>query len=174
MATFRPHTAIVLLALLAGCAVQRPIVPAGEGKVAEEPFVDGLVIRVGSSPGIPGPSYAVQWAIRPDGECRGTVTTGSNTGNLPATTEELGLRSEKAYQECERLLRDTDFFRMRDRAPDLLFEAGCRWIEVRTGRRRHTVSIIGNEPAPAGFTRLNEFMTRLTERAREVKTKEPS
>ena len=173
MFTFAPRTAIVLLALLAGCAVQRPAVTDGEGKVAEEGSVDGIIVQAGSSPGIPGPCSDVKWVLHTNGECHGTVAMGTNVGGFPATTEELELRSETAYQECERLLRETGFFWMRDRVPQLQFEAGCRWIEVRTGWRRHTVRIVGNEAAPAGFTRLGEFVSRLTERAREEKSTRP-
>lgn len=79
------------------------------------------------------------------------------------------LRSEEKYRECQRLLRETRFFGMRDREPKNRFENSTAWIEVRTGLRHHVVRVISPEPSPAEFTRITEFVSGLREQATETK-----
>ena len=104
--------------------------------------------------------------MRRDGECKGTVTSGTNAGTGRDRTEELTLRSEEKYRECQRLLRETHFFWMRDRVPKTQFESSTTSVEVRAGIRRHRVRVVSPETPPAGFTRLTAFVDGLATEAK--------
>ena len=153
-------------AALVGCAAVPGVPPEGE----RGGDADSIEIQVGSSSGIyGGPTGTERWVLRRSGECEGTVTTGRNAGPDPPTTVRMELRSEGAYRECARLLRETGFFWMRDREPKVRFENSTTWIEARVGWRRHDVRVVSPEPPPAGFTRIADFVHGLGERATEVK-----
>lgn len=158
-------------AVLVGCVAFPGVPPEGDrGGDREGGDADSIEIEVGSSSGIyGGPTFTERWVLRRTGECEGTTTTGRNAGNDPPTTERTKLRSEGAYRECGRLLRETGFFWMRDREPKVRFENSTEWIEARVGTRQHRVLVVSSAAPPPGYTRVREFVYGLGERAREVK-----
>jgi hypothetical protein len=156
--------------VLVGCAGLQRVPPdqveqRGGDETAD---ADEIEIQVSSSPGIPGPADGVKWVLRRNGECRGTATHSTGDTAVPPTRVEMELQSEQAYRACERLLRETRFFQMREPEWRLRFESGGTSITVRVGRRRHGVAIAYSDRPPEGFTRVEEFVKRLTKDARQV------
>lgn len=87
-------------------------------------------------------------------------------GDVHAPTNvEMQLQSTEAYQECERLLRETRFFQMHNPAasrPGSHFTA----IKVSVGRRQRAVAVDHPDPPPAGFAKVADFVNNLAKRAK--------
>lgn len=162
--------ALLTVSVLVGCVSDRVRPPQEFGRDHEEADTDSIEIEVGSSSGIyGGPTYNERWVLGRNGECKGTLTSGSNAGDRAETTVVMELRSEEKYRECQRLLRETRFFWMRDREPKTRFENSTVWIEVHAGLRQHRVRVVSPESSPVEFTRITEFVSGLREKAKEVK-----
>ncbi|MCI0704410.1 MAG: hypothetical protein L0241_25410 [Planctomycetia bacterium] len=161
---------LLALTVLVGC-LSIPELPSEDGGTGEdrEESADNIEIQVGSSSGIyGGPTSSARWVLQRTGECRGTITHGSNAGSQP-TTEEVEFRSEETYRECRQLLRETGFFWMRDRVPKFQFESSTTSIEARIGIHRHDVRVVSPERSPPEFVRITDFVHGLEERAKGAK-----
>ncbi len=170
MTAFPRLFGLLAVTALAGCTAWG--LPPQEGGKDGDPKgePDSIEIEVGSSSGIyGGGTYNERWVLQRNGECKGTITSGTNDGRHPPITREMEFRSEEVYRECGKLLRETQFFWMRDREPKVRFESSTTWIEARIGLRRHRVCVVSPETSPADFTRVAEFVNGLEKRAKEVK-----
>jgi hypothetical protein len=157
--------------VLVGCAGLRGYPPTDVGGVRPEP--GDIIIEVSSSSGIPGGgSSTVRWVLRPSGECRGATDVWDVSPVLAGASppkQTFAFRSADAYTECERLLRDSGFFWMRDREPVKPFEPSTRTIEVWSGLRHHSVRVVSPENPPDGFDKVAQFVYGLEKRAADTR-----
>jgi hypothetical protein len=115
-----------------------------------------------------GPTSNATWTLNRKGKCTGIVTTGTNAGvqNITKTEYEL---DPAVFEECEKLLEATRFFRMKVARPDFLFEPSVWSVTAKFNGSENTVLYYsGSSSAPAEFIRLRDFLDELPKRGKVV------
>ncbi len=165
--------AAVLLPVATGCPTDPKLLnrqPEKEEQRTKEPAnPDRIEIVFGSSSGLyGGPTFTSAWVLETGGTCRGTVSHGTNAGPANGTEKKYEVPPE-VFDECQALLRETDFFRMRKRSePEVPFEDSSSDIRVKWNGREYDVLVIGAAKPPEGYGKLTKFVTDLPGRGREV------
>src|SRR5262245_4313207 len=130
--------------------------------------VEKIEIAAGQSGGIPGaPLDNFELALVTVGPCRATVTHGNNYNSDNRTITRYDLPSEM-FDECRKLLKETDFFHLQSARPEMLFENSSSSVAVTCGGRTHTVNVVSPAKAAEGYDKLYNFVTGAEKRGKEV------
>lgn len=170
--------AAALLPVATGCPTDPALLnrhaEKDEQRTGKPADPDRIEITFASSSGIyGGPTFASEWVLEKAGTCRGTVSHGTNAGPADSGSAKKYEVPAEVFDECQALLRETDFFRMRKRSePEARFEDGSSSIRVKWNGREHDVLVIGAAKPPEGYGKLTKFVTELPGRGKEV-TDEP-
>jgi hypothetical protein len=152
--------AIVVVLVGAGCVSSQP---ATEKTKKPPPGSDRIEISNSAFSGIPSPGRTAKWVLVKGGGCRGSVEFGQ-------LTERYELPSE-VFEECRKILDDTNFFQMKDPEPTgFQFEPGCVSITAKAGGPAHSVACVGNAKQSPGFVRLYTFLEELPKRGKVVES----
>jgi hypothetical protein len=145
----------LISAMLAGCQNLQDYLPSGDQPASRE----NIRISFYSGSSTPGGSRTHDiWEFQPTGECHLSHRHSWNRGEQAPEKWERNWQSKTDYEKCVKLLRQTRFFEMNQKFPEVLPGGSSEGITIQFRWKTHVVSYPSSEPRPEAISQILEFL----------------